>query len=388
MPLPVTIGSTAVRNVAEIHSATFGENFVVVVLRDSAQAEQGFVQVGHVGEFELKWSDPLPFSGGNPAFGPTVSALDNGRFLISYRDKDRGGEGFLVGGQVNSVTQPPTVMVRQPQAFAREQAQKVALVPLATSRVALLYSGHTPSAAGSPSIPYGGAMLLQVLKEGSISILGKYHFASDLRVSRLAATSLSPTSLVVAYRALPAGDVPPGTASKEVSMSWIGMRDGELVVDAKPLSLATERTGMWGRDVALISKDLFTITYQSAMERKTIMQTVFVDPTTHHLSKAGPSRVIGNGAASFVHSVPLAAGLSSPHAFTYFQEPGHKVSAEVCRISATGEIQSCSKAGWADAETRTASGARLRDGRLFLAYANGEGAPFYQSFGASEFMQG
>eukprot|EP00929_Paragymnodinium_shiwhaense_P111842 TRINITY_DN8012_c0_g1_i1.p1 TRINITY_DN8012_c0_g1~~TRINITY_DN8012_c0_g1_i1.p1 ORF type:complete len:632 (+),score=177.53 TRINITY_DN8012_c0_g1_i1:70-1965(+) len=375
--------------VAEIHATSFGDNMVAVVYRDSHDGDRGFFKVGYVGEMGVKWSQVQGFSGDLPAFGPVVQGLSNGRLLVSFRDTDVDGSGYFVGGEYNGdLKAMSNSSFRSPQLFSKKQAQKVALVPLSTSRVACLYAGRTPLGPATEEA-FGAAMLVQVLRAGSISILGKYHFANDLRVARIAATALSPTSFVVAYRGLPPTDeaVQPGTPSQELSMAWIGMRDEELVVEQQALRLEPTKREMWSRDVSVISAQLFGYTYYSSQERKTKLAVIHVDPENHRFTLTNDPTTVGLGISNFVQSTSLASPLSTPRAFVSYQEPGRKASAEVCKVGSDGKVTACSQAGWADAELHAASTTRLKDGRLFLAYADKGGAPWYQAFGAAEFMQ-
>lgn len=376
-------------NFQDIHATAFGDNFVAVVFRDSKQGDRGFVKVGHVGPGMVKWSALQAFSGDMSAFGPTVQGLSNGRLLISFRDMDIDGEGYFVGGEFLGDLQAFTnTSLRSPQPFSKKQAHKVALVPLATSRVVCLYAGRAPLGPDSPSEEaFGAAMLVQVLQQGTISILGKYHFANDLRVARLSATALSPTSLVVAYRGLPPTDeeVQPGATSKELSLAWIGMRDEELIVEQSNLKLEPEKTEMWSRDVAVISAQLFSYAYYSSTERKTKLAVIHMDPETHHFTLTNTPTIVGVGVANWVQAPAIVSGMGTPRALVTFQEPHRRVSAEVCKIGSDGKVMACSKAGWADAEVKISSSTRLKDGRIFLAYADTAGDGYYQAFGAQEF---
>ena len=66
---------------------------------------------------------------------------------------------------------------------------------LASSRVVCLFA-HPQ---GPKEQPHGGAIFLQALKGGSISVIGKYRFANHA-VTEVAAVALRPNSFVVAYR--------------------------------------------------------------------------------------------------------------------------------------------------------------------------------------------
>jgi hypothetical protein len=372
----------------DVSVVVFGDNLVAAAIQLKGSNQRGYLRLGRVGEHGVVWGEPQAFSGEGAAFGAVVTAHGNGRIAVAFRDKDIGGDGYLVGGQIQAGN-PLRADLQDPHLFAHDQAQRMVLVPLASSRAVCLYAGHIPKTpATNAAQSFGGAILVHLAGGGAVSVLGKYRFAHDLHVSRLTATRLSPTSLVVAYRALPlglgGGNQPP---SQELSAAWIGMEDGELAIATNPLALEPTRREMWGRAVSLVSQNLISYTYQSGTEKLTKMAILRVDNESHGLELVGTPRTIGQGDAQFVQSISLDPGMLMPHSFTYFQHPGERSSAEVCRISAQGAMERCGKAAWADSELKAASGAKLADGRLFFTYVDTAGAPFYQIFGAQEFLQ-
>lgn len=379
--------SRQIVHIHELHVAVFQKNRVAVVMRDSTDGDKGVLRIMSIGSIGANIGESQFFSVDGPAFGAKVSALDNGRLLVSYRDKNSNGEGFVVGGQADATKL--SAVLRDPQPFAREQSFDVALVKLPSSRVVCLYAGtiENTTIEGSKQL-FGGAMLMQILEGGLISFVGKYRFSHGQRVSQLAATLVTPTSFIVAYRAQPQFDTDavPGQ-SHELSISWIGLTDGELAVSPSPLFIEPGLTEMWDRDVSLVSANLVACSYQSGSEKLTKLVIVKVDPATHQLEQVGTPHIIGQGAATHVKSVSLDAGIAGPHSFTFLQYRNQLSEAETCRVSPSGQVGKCGHAAWSRSELYAMSSARLDDGRLFVAYVDAEYAPFFEAFGTHEFLQ-
>merc|ERR1719277_2680837 len=118
------------------------------------------------------------------------------------------------------------------------------LVALASNRVVCLYSETATDGSGAVTGAYGSAALAEVLPGGSLKVFGTYRFSEGPLLARISAVALSPTSLVVAYRAVPETKVRAGHPSRELSAQWIGMADNELVVDPHPIALEPERGQM------------------------------------------------------------------------------------------------------------------------------------------------
>lgn len=375
------LGGTA--DIAELHLTIVGRGQqIAVALRDSSQGDRGFLTLGRVKGAEVEWETWQPFSEGSPAFGPVLVGLPNGRLLVAFRDKDRDGVGYLVS--VSTAPGPSGTTVGEPQALARNQAQRVALVPLAGSRAACLYSERVPAQDGYAEHAFGGAALLHVQAAGALEIMGKYHFVDDLPVARIQATAMTATSFVVAYRVMPTEGASSGEPSRELAMKWAEMKDDELVVDGHPLYLEPERSGMWARGLALVSANLVAYSYESGSEKKTKMVVIKVDPSTHQMSVTGGPQQLTKGDTKYVQAIDLPSGAMSPRTFTYFQRPGEKAAAEVCRVSPAGRIADCKEVLWGDVEMRSVSGKRLPDGRLAFAFADKEGKPYYQLVGAEQ----
>mmetsp|Transcript_89714 Transcript_89714/g.192299 ORF Transcript_89714/g.192299 Transcript_89714/m.192299 type:complete len:609 (+) Transcript_89714:117-1943(+) len=356
---------------------------LAAAFRDASRGNRGVLVLGRPTDSDVEWGTWQPFSDEDSAFGPVLCGLGAGRRLaLAYRDEAQGGVGYLVGAQLNA-TDDLRVIFGGSIAFARWQAERAVLVPLAAARVALIYAEAGQQGPGRARGAAGGVALVRLGVKGALGILGRYGFAQGLAVSRLSAAALTPTSFVVAYsaeNALHAED----RVSRELSAVWMGVMDGELVVDPHSIALEPERKGMGARDVALISQNLIAYSYESITDRSTKMTIIRVDPTTHRMTITGGPQVIARGGSSFVRSISLPSGPMPTRTFTYFQRPGANGMAEVCRVSPEGRISNCHDVMWADSELAIASGIRLHDGRLAFVFASPAGKLFYQLLGSED----
>jgi hypothetical protein len=378
-------------DVRDIHIAVLSPVLIAVVLRDASLGNQGYLVPGRVTETQVVWAPWQNFTAANTsAFSPVVAGLPNKEFLIAYRDQDTGGAGYLVGGHLDLTE----AGIGEPILLSREQSQRMVLVPMDKNNMVCLYAGRPQNdlaAWGERNEDlqayFGGAALVKVGLRGQLQLLGKFRFARDEPVTRIAATAMSPTSLVVAYRTLPTSDEL-GWPSRELAMRRIEMVDEELVVDQQPFYVEPQHAKMWFRDVAQLTQNLFAYSYYSGKENETKMTIVRVDPLSHQMTVAGGPVVLAKGSSSYVQSIPLASGNAPPKSFTYFQHPGGNGMAEVCRISSKGVPDGCRNVRWADNSWAVVSGARLQDGRLMFVAANEAGKPFFQLLTASDAQLG
>jgi len=360
----------------DVAVATFQQERLVVAFRDQKQGGRGFLMLGTAGKEEIKWGSMQPFSGDIIAIEPQIVALPNGRIVVHFRDRHEDGAGFLVGGRVDEADAFKAIMLT-PTAFVRGQNEPTQLVSLQTSRVVCLYAHPATQSEQA----YGGALFLQVAKGGTLSIMGKYHFANH-EVSFVTALAIRPTSFVVAYRDPPTADEHSTAPSRELSVVWMAMEDNELFVDPHPIVLEPEKKGMGKRSLALVSENLFSYSYQCESERKIKMAIVRVDPDSHRMEVTGGPTTISDGDATFLHSISLPYLSLAPHTFTYFQQPRANSVAKSCRISPKGLITQCEKIAWSDTQAGSVGAVRLGDGRLVFVFSNRRKDPFYQMLGA------
>mmetsp|Transcript_82782 Transcript_82782/g.146221 ORF Transcript_82782/g.146221 Transcript_82782/m.146221 type:complete len:574 (+) Transcript_82782:115-1836(+) len=371
--------------VSEISLTSLDEEHVLVAVRDEQQGDRGFLMLGKIGAKDITWGEKQAFSGELKAFAPVITGFANGRFLVSFRDQETDGIGYLVSGQVESdeLTGVKVVM-GMAHGFVKHQEQKMVLVPLSSSKVVCLYADHILDEHGLEHQRSGGAAVVQVLAEGALSLLGKYHFAMGGKLQHIAATRLTESEFMVTYRSLPQDADDAGKKSKELAVAWMKVsKDDLLVINPHPLFLERDTPGILQRDVALVSQNLIALSFYSSHEKKTKTTLVRWDPSTQHIKQVGTPTTIG-GFASYVGSISLPGGTAVPSTFTYFQpEDAHGV-AEVCGVSPVGDLSGCKDLSWTEDELRTASGIRLQDGRLLFAFANSGGTASTRFMSAEE----
>jgi len=348
---------------AAVSIALLGEGSVAVAIQDELRGGQGFLSVGHVKSREVVWGEWQLFSPDSAAFQPTLVSLGE-RLLISYRDAEEEGKGYLVSGHPDGEDLTNfKVALSRPYLLAKKLRQKVTLVPLSGSRVACLFGGEM---GDSQTQAPGRAVLVRALD--GISLLGRYHFGAKAPISEVAATKLTEDSFVVAYRQLPPSDQELGATSKELSATWMKVSaDDLLVVSGHHLALEPERAGMLHRDLALVSQNLFAYSYYSGAEKKTKMSLIQLDPSSHRMSPLGEPTVLAVGYNSFVGAVSLPSGSQVPSTFTYLQPVGKSSAAKVCGVSAAQRVSGCKDLHWAEAELQAAQAVKLQDGRLLFA---------------------
>mmetsp|Transcript_143430 Transcript_143430/g.357385 ORF Transcript_143430/g.357385 Transcript_143430/m.357385 type:complete len:247 (-) Transcript_143430:51-791(-) len=237
--------------------------------------------------------------------------------------------------------------------------------------------------AGAVQEAFGSAAFVEVLSGGSLHVLGTYRFSRGPLLSRLSAVALSPTSLVVAFRALPTKKAKRGQPSRELSAQWIGVADDELMIDPHPIALEPEHGQMWARDVSLVAQDTFAYTYEAGGQAMK-MAIVRVDPQTHQMSILDGPRRFATGSTAYLHSVSLPGGPAAPSTFTILQRPEESATAEVCRVSPEGRVAHCRSVAWSDQPLRAVSAGRLSDGRFALAFADTSGNLLYQLLSGQE----
>jgi len=373
---PMSLHLKSVPAMEDVTTAVFHQNRLAIAFRDKKQGNRGFLMLGTAREADIEWGQPEEFSKGLEAYSPQMVVMPTGRIVVQFRDKEKDGTGYLVGGRVDEADAMKAIMLA-PVPFVKSQVEATSLVALATSRVVCLYA-HPK---GAKEQAYGGAIFMQVVKGGSLSVIGKYRFADHL-VSQIAAVALRPTSFVVAYRDPPMPDEPSDSYSRELSVVWMSMQDEELVVDPHPIVIEPETKDMGVRDVSLVSENLFAYSYQSNSQRKTKMAIVHVDPDTHRMKVTDTPKELANGDTGFVKGISTPFQSLAPHTFTYLQHPRKNSVAETCRISPRGLISDCQEIPWANNIVSSVTGARLGDGRLVFIFSDKLLDPYYQMLGA------
>lgn len=386
IPVPHEPGSSVA--VADVSVATYAHNHIIVAFRDTLAGNRGFLMAGLAGIDSISWGPVQAFSGQTPSFGTELVALPTGRFVVSFRDNAQGAIGHLVGGQVVS----GQAVLSPSQQFSRHQSQRTRLVPLAQSRVACVYAGQVADLSGDAQQYFGGVGLLQVGDGGAVHVLGRYRFA-ELEVSYLTVALLSASdnsaSFVIGYRGIHAEAVAEGAPSQELSAILVRLDGQELAIAADPLELERDVPNILSRSVALVSKNVFSYTYQCATQETTKTVLIRVDPMTNHMSLLREPQVISAGTVSFINAISVPYGPAAPRTFSYFQSPGRGSEASVCRVAQGGTLSSCEVLQWTggtvvssvDAQRLEVEGGQ---GRLLFVFADQDGWPFWQFLGTSD----
>lgn len=372
--------------VADLRVSTLRGNLVALVYRDVSKSNRGYVMFGKAERTGVNWSMPLLFSNRSEAFGPALVELQDTPGIgigiaIAYRDMDRGGSGILLGARYDP--KQNLLSVAPPRAFARHQAQRLALVSLPQSRIAVVFAEHALSGAGGKlegGAMYGSAALAKVHAGGAApELVGKRRFVTG-PVARLATTMLSPTSFVVAYRQ---GEEAADGAKGEASCAFAQLHGSELVFDPHPLSLEPEQTQIWSRSVTLIGDNMVAYAYHSGNEQLTKQAVLRVDPKTHRVSLLRAPEVIGRGFTPYVGSLSMDALQSqAPRLVTYFTAAGStKPQVRLCGVAGDGLPGGCQDLSWADREVTSVDGAPVGDGRLLFAFTDARGTAYYALLG-------
>lgn len=368
--------SEGTRQVADIHMIVFQKTRVALVFRDISKGHQGFFMLGRAGIDEVGWNAPKIFSNGTKAYDPVIAGLPNGRVAIAYRDKDRGGMGFLLGGEINPRTNLMRLGTLTP--FARNQAHEMAIVALPHTRVAVLYADRKVDANGKTTAIHGAATLAQIRKGGLPHVLGlPYRFAEGA-TTRIRATLLSPSSFVVAYR----GESDEAKKT-EASVVWGEMKGSELFFDStKSIALDSDTTQIWGRDVSLVSANIFAYTYHCGGDQIVKQATIKVDPGTHAMTVVSGPIELAKGPMSWVQSVSLPYAPRAPHTFSFYQNSGRGYSqAAICPVMSTGQMRDCVDLNWAGVQVQSVAAQPLGEGRLLFVFTDMSGTAYYQYVG-------
>jgi len=370
---------TPAPQVKDLHVTVFEGVRVALVFQDISKGEMGYLMLGRATPAKMIWAEPVLFSNDTKAFSPKVAGLPNGRVAVAYRDGNKQAAGLLACGEIDKKTQ--MINWSPSLGFARNQAHEMAIVPLPHTRVAVMYSSHHTDSEGKVTSSFGSAMLVQLNEGGVPEVLGKREFA-EIPVTRLTATLLSPSEFIVGYRGAAGGDAMTTGAKEEASAIYAQMKGTELVFDPHPLSLEPTRSQIWGRDIALISANKFSYSYESATEQKTKMAVVQVDPGTHKMTVVDGPITIGTGKTPYVKAISLPYAPREPRTFTFFQLPGEGIAkARMCAVSPAGKLSRCSDMNWAGMELSSVAGVSLGEGRQLFVFADLQGTPYYQFVG-------
>jgi hypothetical protein len=392
--------------VADINVHTLRGDTIVAVYRDISNAHKGYALLGHATPENIRWHSPILFSNESRAFDPVIVQLQEesghrGGIAIAYRDADRGGDGILVGGKISALT--GEISVGTPKAFARHQAQAMAMLPLPDSRVAVIFAEHLLD--DGPGQPRGGAMygatlLAQVHTDGQApQVINKERFAKG-PVARLSVAALSPSLFAIAYRQ---GEIEPQAAQAEAACIAGQVRHNSIYFNSPAILLEPDQKNIWSRSLSRIGDNLLAYTYHSGNERVTKQAIISADAKTHHLKVVSGPEAVAHGFTPVVGSVALVPTIEdlaaqdtgpSPVSFTeqrrqqsvrlltYAGHDGPKpAQARLCGISSSGIPSGCRDISWASHDLVSGSGTPLSDGRFLFLFTDARGNAFYQFVG-------
>jgi len=396
--------------VADIHVSTLQGDTIVAVYRDIANAHKGYALLGHASVDSMRWHAPVLFSNSSKAYSPLVVELQEGTgrsggIAIAYRSADRGGDGILLGGHIDPAT--GKITLGAPRAFARHQAQAMAMLPLADSRVAVIFAEHIIDEKDAQlrggAAMYGAALLAQVHSNGQPpEVINKDRFASG-PVARLSATVLSPSLFAIAYRN---GGGEPDAKQAEASCIAGQVLHNHIHFNGPAVLLEPEQTNIWSRSIARIGENMLSYTYHSGNERLTKQAILSADPKTHHLKIVHGPEVLARGFTPVVGSValvptkeellqqktgPFSLSLTqhrqqqSVRLLTYVGHDGAKpAQARLCGISSSGMPSGCQDMAWAGRDLTSVASTPISDGRFVFIFTDARGTPYYEFIGLSD----
>jgi len=374
--------------VADLHLVALHGQGVAIAYRDITNSHRGYVMLGTAGPTQMVWNTPVLFSNASAAFGPVFVELqsDDG-FALAYRDANRGGSAFLLGGTYK--LNQNRVTFGTPRLFAVHQAQAFAMVAVPNSRVAIFFVEHSLGHAGDgkqlAASTFGSSLLARIHTDGRTpEVLSKQHFTSG-PVARLSVAMLSPESFAVAFRRIMDA---PGMEKGEASCAFAQLHDNELIFGSHQLSLEPAQNQIWARSIAPLGDSAFAYTYHSGSEQVTKQATVSVDRRTRMMSVLEKPKVIGEGFTPYINSVSSAMPQTSNHSHaqqrlvTYFSTGGPRPKSQFCDVGQGGILSGCRQdLDWASKEMTAISGAHMGDGRLLFAFTDAQLTLHYQFVG-------
>lgn len=396
---------TELPQLADIHLSAINGDTIMAVYRDISTSHKGYALLGRAESNKMRWHRPVLFSNHSQAFAPALVQLQegqdgkhNGGIAIAFRNANHGGDGFLLGGRIDSTN--GALRFGAPKAFARHQAHTIAMLPLSESRVAVFFAEHVLG-AGQPSggAMYGASLLAKVHSGGAMpEILSKDRFATG-PVAQLSALAVSPSHIVIAYR----GEGEPGTQNAEAACVAGHLSRDRIRYPSPAVLLEPTQTNIWARSLASTGKGSFSYTYQSGNEKVTKQAVLRLAPKTHKLEVLQEPQVLDRGVHKLVGSVSLlpergemenknARSLqgsflerrtrSSSALLTYVGQSGEEsTKAHLCKISDGGLPFGCKALSWAGQDLHSVSGAPISDGRYVFMFTDSAGKPYYSFVG-------
>merc|ERR1719401_1256827 len=98
MYLHITSGTPSMEDVSV---AVFQQNRIAAAYRETKQNNIGFLMIGTAGEAQVSWGQPQKFSKDIEAYAPVIVVTPTGRIVVEWRDDQKDGVGYLVGGRID-----------------------------------------------------------------------------------------------------------------------------------------------------------------------------------------------------------------------------------------------------------------------------------------------
>jgi len=391
MPHPLLIEGKGVQvtKAIDVHVAVFKENKIAVVYRDLSRRSSGHIVVGKVreaGTTDLSPPEQFTTESGK-AFDPVVVGTGTGRILVAWRDQNRLGSCWMRGAYLGGRGVRGADMALtwgKAVNFCFDQAHKMTILPVGQNRAVVLFSDKVKATQNTPGESFGNSLLVEV-QDNQPSVLGKFRFA-DFPVVRLEATKVSDSAFVLAARAAKVTDeMDDSVSTKQEAMAMYGeVVDNDLVFDPNPLNLEPKRSQIWARGLSMIAQNTVAYAYQDGSDMLIKMAVIAIDPKTHQLSEAAAPATMKKGFSPYVSMVSVPYTVSDPHTLFYYQGE-HSSMVNVCSWDAKKKkFGGCEDFAWLASKAPSVSGARLGDGKSFMAFTTQTGSPHYVVFGLSK----
>jgi hypothetical protein len=391
MPHPLLLeGKTAQATKAtDVQLTVFKDNQIAVVFRDSTRGGSGHMVVGKVREAGMTdLSPPEQFTtGSGKAFDPVVVGTPGRRILVAWRDQNKVGtcwmrSAFLGGRGVRGADMALTW--GKAINFCTDQAHKMSILPVGLNRAVILFSDKVKASLNTPAESFGNTVLVEI-QDSKPSILGRFRFA-DFPVVRLEATKVSDNAFVLAARGAKVTDEMDNSVStKQEAMAMYGeVVDNDLVFDPNPLNLEPKKSQIWARGISMIAPNTVAYAYQDGTDMQIKMAVLAIDPKTHQLTEAVAPATMRKGFSPYVNMISVPYTASDPHTLFYYQGE-HSSMVNLCSWDAKRKkVSGCEDFSWLANKASSVSGARLGDGKSFMAFTTETGSPHYVVFGLSK----
>lgn len=381
-------------HVAELHVAVFMGTKVVAAWRDITNGNIGRVIVGHTTPGDVIWTTPERFSATatSKAFAPQVVGLPSNRIAVVYRDAARGGACWLRGAEVGiSGLRGASSHLTwgEPLTFCQGQSHNMAILSLASSKVAVFFADRTAATATAEEEIFGNALLAGIEANGGVSMAGKTRFI-DRPVVRIETIQVSPSSFAIGVRASKKVDeMNTELVTRQEALAIFGeMVDGDLVFDPNMLALEPKEEQIWARGMSLIAPDTFGYAYQLGREKELRLDVIHVDPKTHRMKIVTGPHLVAKGLSPYVSMLNYPYAPTDSHTFVYYEKK-KETMINVCRWRPAeaghhAGLQHCEDFTFTKQPVNSMAGVTLTGGRALFLFTTEDKVPYWQVLGVSK----